>query len=184
MTLITTSQEKPSSNISTSVKVLIKICTSNAHSTPSIIQEKKKSSSENTAKVILSLFKNVHNASNGPNSKLPNHKNMKSSLSQNFLKWTWLQVWQDSRWLKVFIFLNLEQINPALTQSWLGNNNFNPLQDRSKQFEGDDSRSIYFSRVEKEKVLAQSQVWQAPEIQRNNESMYLSQMKPNPYSAS
>lgn len=81
-------------------------------------------------------------------------------------------------------FLYAEQINPALTQSWLGTNNFNPMEVRSKQFEGDDSRSIYFSRVEKEKALAQSQVWQAPEIQRNNDSMYLSQMKPNPYSAS
>jgi len=75
-----------------------------------------------------------------------------------------------------------EQINPALTQSWLGNN-YNQMEVKSKQFEGDDSRSIYFSRVEKEKVLAQSQVWQAPEIQRNNESMYLSQMKSNPYAA-
>ena len=79
-------------------------------------------------------------------------------------------------------FFYLEQINPALTQSWLGNN-FNEIEVRSKQFEGDDSRSIYFSRVEKERALAQSHVWQAPEIQRNNESMYLSQMKPNPYSA-
>lgn len=61
--------------------------------------------------------------------------------------------------------------------------NMNP-QNMSKNLPGDDSNSIYFSQVEKSKLMAQSQVWQVNDPSKNpNNSMFLSQIKgqQNPY---